>query len=620
MPFHYQPLYSPPKNSFGHHPKKGGPDVRPVPLDVTSFSEMIAGKYLYIDKTKLIHRLISQNKIFFLCRPHRFGKTVLLDTLRHLFNGEKKLFENLWIGQGKYEFIQHPVIDLDFKITEPELMNTKNFRNFILLQVKRCGLDYGINVKIQNCSMAFAWLVDALYKKFQHGVVVLVDNYDSPLTSQFPDRFLNKRNNNVMAECLTKLSRNRSCQRFVLLVGQNSFPFNSLYTVMPRPFDLTFNKYFGAILGITTKELDRHCYEHMKAATEELQENGRFSLDKTVLDFRRALLYNYNGYCFDGETRVINPYTLMHALRYKTFDEQAFNLELPKKQVKMIKDNNLTFELFDKHNYVPRINNYITLENVPVFPYLLQTGLLTVSRKRFIKGEHQLLLRFPSHEVRKQLFLSLLADGRKTETMAILQKRIAIVYKALQSLSVPAMETAFKLLLASVQKPMYISESDYFHNDLYLATRMLFQPLDFDDPRNEGVLEGAIDIPGGHVFIVQIRSADREWVFVEHEPFKDGDVRTIAWPWRLPDVQRVLDPVEKQDPFWVKLSTFMDLQAYKALEDLIAKNYSERFFPYISDSTKVFYVGVAVYQREKVRVLYKESPRIPNPSLRVVGR
>jgi hypothetical protein len=609
MTVHYKPLYIPPKTSFGFQKKMGGPDVRPVPLGISDFEQIIKGHYLYIDKTSLIRHMINNKKFCFLYRPRRFGKTLLLDTLRHLFRGDKELFENLWIGQKKFEWRNHPVIDLDLKVEDPHLLTAKSFREIILGQLRQCALDYDLKLRGTSPSVALNGLVDSLYNKHSCGVVILVDNYDCPLTGQFlsPDQGIKIKK--ILSNLLSKLFPIRICLRFVLITGQFRFPDRSLYTPMPRPFDLSFNKLFASLCGVTSYELDKHCYEHMKSATAELKDKGLFEENKTILDFRRALLYNYNGYCFDGETRVINPHTLMHVLKYQTFDDEAYNLDMPVKQIEVIKKNNLTFELQSSHHYVTRTGNAISLDDLPVLPYLLQSGYLTLRRIRPMKGQTHLLLRITNHEIRRKLYLHLLSDGRNKELFEILRGRMAIIYKSLQSLSIQAIETSFRLLLTSLRKPMNISEQDYFNNDLYLAMRMLFQPMDLDDPRQDGVIDGAIDFVGGNIFIVELRSADRAWITLEHEPFKNEDPRKILPPWRLPKTTRTLESAERFEPFWAALHTFLDLEAQLAIQTIEEKQYPERFFPYITDTTKVYKVGVAVYQREKVRVIVEQADR-----------
>jgi hypothetical protein len=611
MTTHYQAVYSPPRNSFGTHRKAGGPDARPIPLGISSFPEMIAGNYLYIDKTKLIRRLIKHYRFCFLYRPRRFGKTLLLDTLRHIFKGRSDLFRRLWLGSVKHEWKTHPIISLDLKVENPGQATEATLRHSLCQQLKLCADEYGLRLRGDNPPAAFEWLIDALQTKYGQGVVILIDDYDSPLTSAFPNPDLAQKNKDLLASLLSKLRALLFCLRFVMLAGEQRFPDRYLYPGVRRPFDLSYTKFFASLCGVTPFELDKHCYEHMVAATDSLKAQGRFGADRDVLDFRRAILYNYNGYSFDGQTRVLNPHTLMHVLKLHSFDDQGFNLAPPGEQIRLIRENGLAHDLFSSHHFVSRVNNFVSVDQRTVFPYLLQTGYLTLRRKRAMESGSNFLLRIPSHDIRRRLFLHLLAEGRKPGTIAILKGRMDIIYKALQSLSVPAMETAFKLLLASLRKPMFQSERDYFCQDLFLAMRMLFQAMDLDDPRTDGIIDGAIEFPGGDVFIVELRSADREWITLEKEPFKDGNRKFIVWPWHLPAQPRRLEPEEKADPFWVELNTLLDLQAQMAVQVIEDKQYPERFFPYIGTVTKVFKVGVAVYQRLKARVIVDEAMRKP---------
>jgi hypothetical protein len=140
MTVHYQPLYCPPRNSFGSHQKIGGPETRPIPLGVTSFPEIVAGRYLYIDKTKLIRRMIKHYNICFLYRPRRFGKTLLLDTLRHIFMGRRDLFRELWIGSAKYEWRTHPILNMDLMVDDPRLAEVRTLPKSLLFQLRRCAM------------------------------------------------------------------------------------------------------------------------------------------------------------------------------------------------------------------------------------------------------------------------------------------------------------------------------------------------------------------------------------------------------------------------------------------------------------------------------------------------
>jgi hypothetical protein len=527
--------------------------------------------------------------------------------------GHSELFQKLWIGTGqdKYEWKQHPVISLDLKVNNPHLADVNTFKNDLLLQLRNCAQENEVKAKGDGPPRVLESLIDALQAKFEKNVVLLIDNYDSPLIADYPKIDFWKKNSIILSKCFTLLRALKACLRFVLITGEFRFPDRFLYTPIPRPFDLSYNREFASLCGITTKEMDRYCYEHMEAATDQLKAKNVFSKSRTVLDFRRALLYNYNGYSFDGETRVINPHTLMHTLKYQTFGDSAYNLEKPSKQIELINKNKMTFDLFNSHHFVTRLDNAVSISSRPILPYLLHTGYLTIRRIRPVEDSTNLLLRIPTHEIRRELFLHLLANGRKKETMDILRKRMAMVYRSLQSRSVSAIETSFRVLAASIHKPMYISEQDYFNKDLYLAMRMLFQAMDLDDPREDGVIDGAIDFPGGDIFIIQLRSADREWINVEHEPFQDGNFHTISWPWNLPAQPRRLESEEMKEPYWVELNTFLDLEAQKAIEVIDEKKYPARFFPYINWPTKIYKVGVAIYQRHKVRAIVEEAYREP---------
>jgi hypothetical protein len=537
-----------------------------------------------------------------------------LDTLKHLFRGDRELFEKLWIGSADFDWRQHPVIDLDLAYTGPSQADGLTFRQFLTRQVQSLALGHDLRVSGENPCLALESLISKLNAKHNQRVVVLLDNYDLPLTAQYPQKEPCQKNGKILSQFLAKLWSSRFKVRFVLIAGQYRFPDRSLYPAVPRPFDLSFNSFFSTLCGVTAHELDKNCYEHMEAATKQLKESGRFAWGKNVYDFREALMCCHNGYSFDGKTMVLNPHSLMRALKFPRFGDGTYSMELPESQASLVEENGLAFDLLCGDQYVTRKENAITLTTRPVLPCLLQSGFLTVNAIAAVGNETRLFLRVPTNEIRAKLFFSLLADGRDPETKKVLPERLATVHRTLKSLSLPAIETAFRRLAASLRKPMYVSERDYFHNDLYLAFRALFQPLGHGDPLQDGVIDGAIDYPGGNVFILQLRSADREWVALDGEPFAYGENNqiTVAPPWSLPKEPRPLEVTEDNDPFWPELNVFLDLQAQKAINEIEAHLYPELFFPHVSVSTRVFKVGVAIYQRLKVRVVIDEARRPPH--------
>jgi len=170
--------------------------MKRLPVDVSNFQTMIEDNYLYIDKTKTIYDLITKRRLYFLSRPRRFGKSLLISTLKELFSGNKKLFKNLWIGKSDYKWPKHPVIQLDFSNLNFE--TSEKFEIGLSRNLEKIGILFGVDISKESLlNLKLQTLIEELSKK--NRVVILIDEYDAPL--------LNNLNNQDIAQAIQKVMK-----------------------------------------------------------------------------------------------------------------------------------------------------------------------------------------------------------------------------------------------------------------------------------------------------------------------------------------------------------------------------------------------------------------------------
>lgn len=598
-----------PNTAFGHRRRLFGiPGTSPIPLGVCSISEIVNGGYLYIDKTKSIRRLITIHPFCFLGRPRGFGKTLLLDTIREIFGGNKELFKRYFIYRsGNYPWDYHPVISLDLKVQDVDKYDKTTLRRSMLNQLRPIVKSHGLHIKGHNPEISFYYAVRDLFKLHNTGVVLLVDNFDSPYNTEFKDPTLARYNHDLLWGVMKKLNVLHKNLRFVMFAGLFRYPYPNLFRRILHVYDLSYDIEFCRICGVSVKELDIYCYDHMKEAAEQLRRDNVFGPERTTADFRREILHWYNGYSFDGRTTTMNPLSVLQALKNRRCDYYWYDGQPSEAPLKMVKGLGLTHNIYREDYSVRRTDTIRYVDRKETVAYLLQTGYFTVRKWQGLYKDSNLLLRVPNYEIRTKMFLYFLCDGRHKDTRRIIMQRQAYVHQALRERNLVTLEAGFRALMQSIYQPYYMSDQDFFNQQLYMAARTMFTSIDETDPPTDGVIDGFVSYFGGDLYIVQLRSANLEWITLETEPFLDFNNTILAPPWRLPPNPRRLDFEDTVDNEWNALNTFLDLTAQMCITNIDERKLPLWFFGLVTPATRVYKVGVAVYKREKVRVVIEEA-------------
>jgi len=367
--------------------------------DTQTFSIMREKDAVYVDKTEFIYKMVQQLRIVFLSRPRRFGKSLMVSTLHALFEGREELFEGLYI-HDKWDWSRRsPVIRIDWSglnTETPELM-----KNSLVLMFNRTAARYGIELKSNTATDCFAELLETLHcpldqpadEPEHEKVVVLIDEYDQPVTRHLHDEHLDTMRTalhdvyQVMKDCDEHI-------RFIFITGVSKFSGLSVFSALNNPQDITLEPEFAGICGYTQQELETSFSEHIVHAAEVLGETR-----EQVIDGIRRW---YDGYSWDGKTRVYNPFSTLKFLQspyhyvgywYAT-GTPSYLLDIIRRR----KELSLV--------YSPTVVRYGTLfdgynptapEDIPL---LFQTGYLTVTNITD-KGHYQ--LEIPNGEVREAI-------------------------------------------------------------------------------------------------------------------------------------------------------------------------------------------------------------------------
>lgn len=272
------------------------------PIGIQTFEQIIEGDYVYVDKTELIHKLATTNKCVFLSRPRRFGKSLLVSTLEAYFQGRKALFKGLAIETLEKEWKAYPVLRFDLSGENydcPEKLIEK-----ISLTLSHYEDIYGENPKAKSIAARFASLLANAEKQTTQKVVILIDEYDKPLTDTLHNDPLREDLRNELAAFYGVMKGKDDAIRFVLLTGITKFGHVSVFSGLNNLIDISLDEDYNAICGVSETEFRKYFPESVKSLAKEYNASEE--------DMWNALRIHYDGYHFSkSKEGIYNPFSLM---------------------------------------------------------------------------------------------------------------------------------------------------------------------------------------------------------------------------------------------------------------------------------------------------------------------
>ena len=388
---------------------------RKLPVGIQSFEEIRTGGYLYVDKTDIIWQLANKGKKYnYLSRPRRFGKSVLVDTLEAYFMGKKELFDGLKIMQLETEWVKRPVIRLDMSQAGAEPESLKGYLNYTFQEYESL---YGIEAR-DNFPLATRLIViiKTAYNKTGQQVVILIDEYDSPLQHSWKTP-QHEACRDIYREVFSVLKAQDKYEKFVFITGITKFTQISLFSVLNNLSNISFNPEYAALCGITKEELLRDFTPEVK----RLAAKNEWTFDEAIAQ----LTTFYDGYHFSHENMVdiFNPFSLVNALSDSSLKNYWASSGATSLLPKFVDDIEIRLKDFEK---CPMDSD--TLETSDVTGggaelFLYQSGYLTI--KGYVEGIY--LLGIPNNEVRKALYkivlpaLTLKSNAQVVSTQNMLQ-------------------------------------------------------------------------------------------------------------------------------------------------------------------------------------------------------
>lgn len=457
-----------------------------------TLSDLIEGDYLYVDKTRDILPLIQSGKYYFLSRPRRFGKSLLVSTLKEIFSGNKELFKGLYM-YDKIEWTSYPVIHLDFLMIPRD--TEERLKRGIRDTLGDIAAHHNIRLERQDYDTAFQELITQLAEKYQKPVVVLIDEYDKPLVEHIENLDAAKKNRDILRNFYEMLKGSDSSLHFVFLTGVSKFSKVSIFSSLNNLRDITLSPQFATIVGYTQRELEQYFESYIQRFCEE-ESYSRQALLEQIKNW-------YNGYSWDGKETLYNPISILTLFAENIFANYWFATGTPTLLIKLSKQMKIDISEFEQTRFSNILFESYDIDNINLFALLLQTGYLTISNISKNQYGIQYLLNYPNWEV-KEAFITYLFESFTGHNKGKAQVEASRLRDCLQQDDLEGFLTIMRALLAKIPYTLHIPEEAYYHSLFYMIAVLMGVEIKLEVLTDKGRVDGVLELPD-KIYIIEFK-------------------------------------------------------------------------------------------------------------------
>jgi Predicted AAA-ATPase/PD-(D/E)XK nuclease superfamily len=453
--------------------------MKNLPIGIQTLKEIRRRNCVYVDKTQLVHQLVTTGKYYFLSRPRRFGKSLLVSTIKELYKGSKTVFEGLWIENNWDWSKKHPVIHFSF---DDMSYKQVGLEQAIEDEIFRIAKTYQIELETTNYKGKFKELIQKLAQK-RGKVVVLIDEYDKPIIDFLETTLIEtaKANRDVLREFYGVLKNADEHLELVFITGISKFSKVSIFSHLNNLKDITLSKHFAALTGYTQEELEFYFADYIQKCMDSLE------IDKETLLNQMKIWYN--GFSWDGKTKVYNPFGTLNFLDDQTFKNYWFATGSPRFLIEQMRSQTL----YNVENSV--VNNTILdkydLDNLTLIPLLFQTGYLTVKSIDPMTGD--MVLDYPNKEVRESMYQFLIDDISRNPQRMHTGMTINDLKNAFVSRNLEQVQSIINALLADLPSETYIKQTEgLYHGLIHLTFKYLGVFMDSEVHSSQGRADAVV--------------------------------------------------------------------------------------------------------------------------------
>ena len=462
------------------------------PIGIQNFGEIRRDGYAYVDKTALMYKMASEGKYYFLSRPRRFGKSLLLSTFYAYFNGEKELFEGLAVSKTEHEWKQYPILHID--LNSREYKDESSLEAELNRHLETWEKKYGDEYKDRAAEERFIHVINNVYEQTGTRVVILIDEYDKPLLQAIGNEPLQTAYRSKLKAFYSVLKTLDEKIRFAFLTGVTKFGKVSVFSDLNNLIDISFDQRYAEVCGITEREI-HECFD---LNVGELAEANKLSKEECYARLKR----DFDGYhfCWDSPG-MYNPFSVLNTLASGQFRDYWFETGTPSFLVYQLKKTGYALDAMTEEELTTDTLNSIDIIDENPLPLLYQSGYLTL--KEYNPEFNSYLLGFPNREV-EQGFIKYLLPFY---TPKVQDKNAFNIARFVRDIRNGDAESFMQRLDNFFAKGDYqvMGELElYFQNTLYVFFRLLGFYVEVERHTTNGRMDILIQTPL-YIYILEIK-------------------------------------------------------------------------------------------------------------------
>ncbi len=459
--------------------------MKKLGIGISDFKELIKGNYIYVDKTEYIYKLINSGKYYFLSRPRRFGKSLLLSTIEYLFRGERELYKGMYI-EDKWNWEEkYPVVRIDFGDTQ--VRSTEELEKELKAIIIEVGKVYGYKYNEEyTINRNLRLLTEKIYEESKKRIIILIDEYDKPILDNIEKKEEAEKIREVLKGFYITLKGIDKYIRFMLITGVSKFSKVSLFSGLNQLEDISLSKEYGNICGYTQEELEKNFKEYLEGV--DLEEVREW----------------YNGYNFLGE-KVYNPFDILLYLKSKVYKNYWYETGKTEFLFKLIKEKEYKLPFLEKEYYTNEILEKFDIEYIRIEALMYQTGYLTIKEVKRIEEEEVYVLDYPNKEVRqsfnRELLYYITGEYQSDRTSKL---KMALIEEDMEEI-----RRQIEVFLETISYEVLKNENVY-QGAIYGLMYGMGYEVEIEDRTIKGRIDLALFINRKKVYIIELKLIERE--------------------------------------------------------------------------------------------------------------
>lgn len=436
-------------------------ELQNLPIGIQNFEKIRKDSYLYVDKTALVYRLVTTGSYYFLSRPRRFGKSLLLSTLHAYFEGKRELFEGLAISKLEQKWEKYPILHLDLNTQKYE--SPEALENILDNALTQWEVLYGARASERSLSLRFLGIIQRACEQTGRRVVILIDEYDKPMLQAIGNEALQDAYRSTLKAFYGALKSGDQYIKFAMLTGVTKFGKVSVFSDLNNLNDISMDWQYSSICGITDEELDNELHGY----TEQLAVRNRMSVEEA----REQLRKFYDGYHFIEDSEgVYNPFSLLNTFEKMRFGSYWFETGTPTYLVHLLQLHNYSLERMANEYATEDILNSVDVASTHPIPVIYQSGYLTI--KDYDPHFRIYHLGFPNTEVEDGFFRFLLPYYTSVDKMEA-PFHIKKFVSEIESGQPDAFLDRLKCFFADTPYELVKERENHYQNVLFILCRLL---------------------------------------------------------------------------------------------------------------------------------------------------